>query len=243
MQVYLEENRYLCARNDSIDVRFDKATGKMTRLRLMGQEILHGLGGPTFNGYRYISNDGTRYVIDGRDESVEQRTRVVGFEYSEIEGVLQVKTFLEATVGATVVPYAIVYDIHPEGYVDVDAHFTAGPEFRLPRIGLQLLLDPAFEQVTWYGRGPMENYQDRKDAAFLGLYRSTVTGMEEPYVRAQTMGERTDTRWVDFTTAGGCTVRFRAEDTFDFSALHFTELDLYRVKYGNDLDLVRRNEG
>ena len=242
LKVYLEENRYLCARNDSIDVRFDKTTGKMTRLSLKGQEVLHGLGGPTFNGYRYISNDGTRYVIDGRDESVEQRTRVVGFEYHEMMGVVRVETALEATVGANVVPYAVVYEIHPEGYVDVDARFTAGPDFRLPRIGLQLLLDPAFEQVTWYGRGPMENYQDRKDAAFLGLYRNTVTGMEEPYVRAQTMGERTDTRWVDFTTEGGYTVRFQAEDAFDFSALHFTDPDLYRVKYGNDLDLVRRSE-
>jgi beta-galactosidase len=88
----------------------------------------------------------------------------------------------------------------------------------------------------------MENYQDRKDAAFLGLYRRTVTGMEEPYVRAQTMGERTDTRWVQFSTEDGHTVRFRAESTFDFSALHFTDSDLYRVKYGNDLDLVRRSE-
>ena len=242
LKVYLEENRYLCARNDSINVRFDKATGKMTRLNLMGQEVLHGLGGPTFNGYRYISNDGARYIMDGRDETVDQRTRVTGFNYREDEGVLRVETALEATVGATVVPYTVVYDIHPEGYVDVDARFTVGTDFHLPRIGLQLLLDPAFEQVRWYGRGPMENYQDRKDAAFLGLYRSTVNGMEEPYVRTQTMGERTDTRWVEFSTEGGYTVRFWAEDTFDFSAQHFTDMDLYRVKYSNDLDLVRRNE-
>ena len=242
LKVYLEENRFLCARNDSIDVRFDKATGKMTSLRLGGREILHGLGGPAFNGYRYISNDGTRFIIDGRDESVEQRTRVVGFDYHEVMGMLWVETSLEATVGANVVPYTVIYEVHPEGYVDVDARFTAGQDFRMPRIGLQLLLDPAFEQVSWYGRGPMENYQDRKDAAFLGVYRNTVTGMEEPYVRAQTMGERTDTRWVEFSTEDGRTVSFIAGDTFDFSAQHFTDLDLYRVKYGHDLNLVRRSE-
>ena len=242
LNVYLEENRFLCARNGVMNVRFDKTTGKMTRLNLMGQEVLHGLGGPTFNGYRYISNDGARYIMDGRDESVEQRTRVVGFDYHEVMGMLWVETSLEATVGANVVPYTVIYEVHPEGYVDVDARFTAGQDFRLPRIGLQLLLDPAFEQVSWYGRGPMENYQDRKDAAFLGVYRNTVTGMEEPYVRAQTMGERTDTRWVEFSTEDGRTVSFIAGDTFDFSAQHFTDLDLYRVKYGHDLDLVRRSE-
>ena len=242
LNVYLEESRFLCARNGVINVRFDKASGRMTRLHLNGQEILHGLGGPTLNTFRYISNDGTRYIIDGRDEVAEQRTRVTGFNYREEDGVLRVETALEATVGKTVVPYTIVYEVHPEGYVDVDARFTAGEDFRLPRLGLQLLLDPAFEQVRWYGRGPMENYRDRKDAAFLGEYDSTVTEMAEHYVRTQTMGERTDTRWVEFSTEGGHSVTFIADDTFDFSAQHFTDEDLYRVKYANDLDIVRRSE-
>ena len=242
LNVYLEESRFLCARNGVISVRFDKASGRMTRLRLNGQEILHGLGGPTLNTFRYISNDGTRYIIDGRDEVAEQRTQVTGFNYREEDGVLWVETALEATVGKTVVPYTIVYEVHPEGYVDVDARFTAGEDFRLPRLGLQLLLDPAFEQVRWYGSGPMENYRDRKDAAFLGVYDSTVTEMAEHYVRTQTMGERTDTRWVRFSTEDGHSVSFIADDTFDFSAQHFTDEDLYRVKYANDLDIVRRRE-
>ena len=242
LKVYLEENRFLCARNGVIDVRFDKASGRMTRLRLNGQEVLHGLGGPTLNTFRYISNDGTRYIIDGRDEVAEQRTQVTGFNYREEDGVLRVETALEATVGKTAVPYTIVYEVHPEGYVDVDARFTAGEDFRLPRLGLRLLLDTAFEQVRWYGRGPMENYRDRKDAAFLGLYDCTVTEMAEHYVRTQTMGERTDTRWVEFSTGNGHSVNFIADDTFDFSAQHFTDEDLYRVKYANDLDLVRRSE-
>ena len=242
LKVYLEESRFLCARNGVIDVRFDKSSGRMTRLRLNGQEVLHGLGGPTLNTFRYISNDGTRYIIDGRDEVAEQRTQVTGFNYREENGVLRVETALEGTVGKTVIPYTIVYEVHPEGYVDVDARFTAGDGFRLPRLGLQLLLDPAFEQVRWYGRGPMENYRDRKDAAFLGEYDSTVTEMAEHYVRTQTMGERTDTRWVRFSTEDGHSVSFIADDTFDFSAQHFTDEDLYRVKYANDLDLVRRSE-
>jgi beta-galactosidase len=242
LTMYLEESRFLCARNEVISVRFDKASGRMTRLRLNGQEVLHGLGGPTLTTYRYISNDGARYIMDGRDEVADRRTRVTGFSYQEKDGVLRVETALEATVGRTVVPYTIVYEVHPEGYVDVDARFTAGDDFRLPRLGLQLLLDPAYEQVRWYGRGPMENYRDRKDAAFLGVYDTTVTDMAEHYVRTQTMGERTDTRWVEFSAEDGHSVSFIADDKFDFSAQHFTDEDLYRVKYANDLDLVRRSE-
>ena len=242
LKVYLEENRFLCARNDAVSVRFDKATGKLTSLCLDGEEVLHGLGGPTFESYRYLSNDGARYIMDGRDESVEERTRLNGFKYVEKDGSLRVETALEATAGRNVVPYTVIYEVHPEGYVDVDASFTAGERFNLRRLGLQLMLKPAFEQLRWYGRGPMENYQDRKDCAFLGVYENTVTGMAEHYVRTQTMGERTDTRWIAFTADNGRTVTFTAEGTFDFSALHFKDLDLYRVKYGHDLDKVRRSE-
>ena len=242
LKVYLEENRFLCARNDAVSVRFDKATGKLTSLCLDGEEVLHGLGGPTFESYRYLSNDGARYIMDGRDESVEERTRLNGFKYVGKDGSLRVETALEATAGRNVVPYTVIYEVHPEGYVDVDASFTAGERFNLRRLGLQLMLNPAFEQLRWYGRGPMENYQDRKDCAFLGVYENTVTGMAEHYVRTQTMGERTDTRWIAFTADNGRTVTFTAEGTFDFSALHFKDLDLYRVKYGHDLDKVRRSE-
>jgi beta-galactosidase len=105
-----------------------------------------------------------------------------------------------------------------------------------------MLLNPAFERLSWYGRGPMENYQDRKDCAFLGVYDNTVDGMTEHYVRTQTMGERTDTRWLRLATEDGHTVTFTADGTFDFSALHYTDEDLFLVKYGNDLDKIRRSE-
>ena len=240
LKIYQEEGRYLCARNELISVRFDKATGKLTSLCLGGSEILHGLGGPTFHGYRYISNDGTRFVIDGKDESVEERTRVTAFRFFEKDGILKVETSLEATAGVTVVPYTVTYDVYPEGLVDVDARFEV--KGSLPRIGLQLLLNPAYEYLKWYGRGPMENYQDRKDCAFLGIYENTVEGMAEQYVRTQSMGERTDTRWLSFATGDGRSVTFTADGSFDFSALHYTDVDLYRVKYLNDLPNVRRSE-
>ena len=66
--------------------------------------------------------------------------------------------------------------------------------------------------------------------------------MTEPYVRTQSMGGRMDTRWLTFRTQEGHTVTFTADDSFDFSALHYTDEDLYLVKYANDLDKIRRSE-
>jgi beta-galactosidase len=240
LKVYLEEGRFLCARNEKVSVRLDKFHGTLQSLCLDGHEVLHGLGGPVFNGYRYISNDGVRYILSGNDEIQDIPVRLTGFQYKEEDGVLKVETALEAVTGVCVLPYTVVYEVHPGGYVDVSANFIALESFKLPRIGLRMMLNPAFDRLSWYGRGPMENYRDRKDCAFLGIYENTVDGMAEHYVRTQTMGERTDTRWLRLATEDGHTVTFTADGTFDFSALHYTDEDLYLVKYENDLDKIRR---
>ncbi len=242
LKVFVEEGRYLRAQNDRISVRFDKARGSLMSLCLDGQEVLHGMAGFTFNGYRYISNDGVRFIIDGKDEMAASSTRLQSFRHMVRPDCLEVAVELLAQVGTQTVPYTLVYQVHASGCVDVDAHFTADENFALPRIGLRLLLNPAFDRLSWYGRGPMENYQDRKDCAFLGIYENTVDGMEEHYVRTQSMGERTDTRWLRLMGADGRSVTFTADESFDFSALHYTDEDLYLVKYGNDLDKIRRSE-
>ena len=234
LKVYLEEGRFLCARNEAVSVRFDRARGTLLSLCLDGMEVLHGLGGPAFNGYRYISNDASRFVIDGKDELTTVQPRLTGFRFSATDDHLKVVVETEICT--------LVYDVYAAGYVDVDARFRPGKDYTLPRVGLRMLLNPAYEYLSWYGRGPMENYRDRKDCAFLGIYENTVDGMTEPYVRTQSMGERTDTRWLTFRTQEGQTVTFTANGTFDFSALHYTDEDLYLVKYANDLDQIRRSE-
>ena len=240
LRIYREEGRFLCARNSAVSVRFDRARGSLSSLCLDGREVFHGVDGPVFNGYRYISNDGVRFVIDGKDESVSTWTEVVTFRTKESPERLQVEISAIAYVGSRQVPFTIVYDVHAAGCVDVDARFTADESFSLPRLGLRLMLNPVYENLSWYGRGPMENYQDRKDCAFLGVYENTVSGMDEHYVRAQSMGGRTDTRWIRFAGTDGSTLSFTAAENFDFSALHYTDEDLYLVKYGNDLDKIRR---
>ncbi len=242
LRIYTEEGRFLCARNSAVSVRFDRARGSLASLCLDGKEVLHGVEGPVFNGFRYISNDGVRFVIDGKDESVAQKTEIVTFRTKESPECLHVEISAIAHVGSQKVPYTLVYDVQASGCVDVNAYFTADESFALPRLGLRLMLNPAYETLSWYGRGPMENYQDRKDCAFLGIYENTVSGMDEHYVRAQSMGGRTDTRWIRFAAADGRTLTFTAGESFDFSALHYTDEDLYLVKYGNDLDKVRRAE-
>ena len=66
--------------------------------------------------------------------------------------------------------------------------------------------------------------------------------MREYYARAQTMGGRCDTRWLTLTDNIGQGIKITAHGTFDFSALHYTDRELWQVKYGHDLESIRRNE-
>ena len=96
----------------------------------------------------------------------------------------------------------------------------------LPRLGLSLRLDPKLERVSYYGRGPRENYVDRLTGSFVGLYETTVTDLYEPYVRPQDNGYRCDVRWVAFADGTGRGVRFSADEPLFVQALHYGEEDL-----------------
>ena len=96
----------------------------------------------------------------------------------------------------------------------------------LPRFGTSWRLSSALENMSWYGRGPFENYVDRRTAAFVGRYRSTVTDQYVPYVRPQDCGYRCDVREVSFTGKDGRGVCFSSDRPLFVQALHYTWEDL-----------------
>ena len=97
----------------------------------------------------------------------------------------------------------------------------------LLRVGNDLVLSPGFRRIGWYGRGPGENYQDRKQASFVGTYQQTVDEQYFPYARPQESGNKTDVRWVSFTNARGKGIRVVAADSLlQFAALPYSLDDL-----------------
>ena len=103
----------------------------------------------------------------------------------------------------------------------------------LPRLGLSFKLDKALEGIRYYGRGPRENYIDRKTGSFMGLYDSTVTEQFEDYVRPQDNGYKCDVRWAAFTAADGKGVKFSASEPLFLQALHYSAEDLEFARHRN----------
>lgn len=71
-----------------------------------------------------------------------------------------------------------------------------------------------------------ENYQDRKESTFVGLYKSTVKDQIHPYVRPQESGNKTDVRWFTLTSSNGTGLRFSSQSTLNFTARAFLDSDL-----------------
>ena len=235
-KVVEEEKRYLFFRRPGVEITFDKKEGKLTGIRYNGDNMLHLREGWSLNTFRFINNDVRKWQ--------DTQTEVISFDWkcSEDNQSAIVTIQLQETVGDVKVPYTLIYRLYGNGEIDVDASFTTNDDFNLPRLSLQAFFNPSLEQLEWYGRGPIENYRDRKNAAYVGKYQSAVNDMKESYARSQTMGGRCDTRWLTLTNKAGKGIKITAADTFDFSALHYTDKDLFEIKYGHALPDIYRAE-
>ena len=113
------------------------------------------------------------------------------------------------------------HKVHPQGQM---------PAW-LPRIGLTLSLDKSLREVEWYGRGPQASYPDRKTGYKMGIWKSDMDQMYEPYLIPQDYGLRTDNRWVRLTDASGVGLEFSMDSPFAFNAYDCTTENLTKAVY------------
>jgi len=117
------------------------------------------------------------------------------------------------------------YLINNEGAVKVTQQLITDKNAKISnffRFGMQLPMPKSFEYIYFYGRGPVENYIDRKNSQFLGIFKQTVTEQFYPYIRPQETGTKTDIRWWKQTDSSGRGLEFVSEAPFSASALHYT---------------------
>ncbi|HVE16199.1 MAG TPA: beta-galactosidase domain 4-containing protein, partial [Chthoniobacterales bacterium] len=124
----------------------------------------------------------------------------------------------------------LTYTLRSDGSLKVEMTLDLGgdkgtPE--LPRVGVEFALPGSWSHVEWFGRGPQENYRDRKTGAFVGRYTSTVNDWITPYVRPQENGNRTDLRWLKLTNASGTGLLVQSDGApFGATAWPYTQEDL-----------------
>jgi beta-galactosidase len=136
----------------------------------------------------------------------------------------------------------LTYTVTADGRMDLECRFNPiGSLPELPRMGIALALQSDYSNFTWYGRGPQENYPDRKGAALVGLWSGKVSEQAERYPRPQDTGNKEDVRFLRLTNAKGQGIKVEAvENTFSASALNYSANDL--ANEAHECNLLPRKE-
>ncbi|WP_242091873.1 glycoside hydrolase family 2 TIM barrel-domain containing protein [Aestuariivivens sediminicola] len=233
------------ATNDSIatisnahfEIKFNLNTGRLMTLDYGdGNLLIHGLS-PNFwrastdNDFGAKSPQKLAVWNDAtKDQALAEVTFLSGGEHMDLNTNGSVNDFTIKTVydiPAVEGQITIHYSINELGYIRVTNQLSQIKSSlpHLPRFGNNLILKKDYDQVNWFGRGPHENYADRKTSALVGRYKASVSDLYFPYIRPQENGYKTDVRWVSFTNSKGKGLKVHGMQLLNFSAHHQYNVD------------------
>ena len=145
-------------------------------------------------------------------------------------GLREVIITVESTLYAKDSKLTTRYHVFGDGKIHVKNTLIPGEEMpNIPRIGMQMKMPNEYANMKWYGRGPHENYWDRKTGAAVGIYSQKVTEPDHVYVRPQENGNRTDVRWMTLTDKKGRGIRVTGIPLLSVSAWPYSMEDLSKA--------------
>ena len=249
-----DENEKLVISGNGFEYIFDKSTGTLTSFIFKGKELIRQ--GADLNVWRaplanetdewgfWSSNNKHKTDGYGRIAATEWYSAgldklqkiVESLDIQQIDNnniIVEVRdvTTLDTRRGAFFNHYK--YHINASGEMTISHSVVPNGDMPswLPGIGMQWILDKSLNNVQWYGRGPQENYPDRKSGYKTGVYKSTVKDMYEPYLIPQDYGLRCDNRWVRMTDETGTGMEFKGDKLFNFSAHPYSAENLTKALY------------
>jgi beta-galactosidase len=205
---------------------FNLATGRLNSFSFKGTELIKK--GPEPDFWRAPTDNDYGYGMDRKlgvwkkagKKSIVKKASISQPEMGKV--IVSFTYDIPGNEGEKIAEYSSQYNIYGSAEVVVNNKFSKVSEKipEIPRMGMQLQLPEEFMNLKWFGRGPHENYVDRKSSADVGLYESTVDDQYVPYIRPSENGYRTDTRWLTLTDNNGNGILVSGDPLFCFSALN-----------------------
>lgn len=249
-----DEKGMLVIRGKEFEYVFDKTKGELSSIKVKGKELIKR--GAELNVWRaplanetddwgfWSSNKKHISIGNGRMAATEWYSTGLNmlqkvnemFDFRKVdEGnvVVEVRNLRLLGTRRGAFMNHFIYNINCEGEMSIDHSVIPDGDMPawLPRVGMDWILERSLDNVEWYGRGPQENYPDRKSGYKTGIYTSTVSNMYEPYLIPQDYGLRTDNRWVRMTDNQGIGLEFRGDKCFNFSAQPYSTDNLTKALY------------
>ena len=263
---------HLVVKGRRFAAEFDPATGTLDRLRYRGKDVFVPGQGPRLNAFRAIvNNDG--WAARGWFENGLHNLfhSASGMTVEEKDGCVEVSfdvlskapfgSHLEGSTASASCSIAddkdslnvisftshVTWTIARDGSVTLCSKITSDkPELPLGRLGYVMRVPKSLSKLTYYGRGPVENYSDRFTNAFVGIYSDEVSEEVQNYTKPQDMANHEQVRWVSLTGRRNRGVLFEAAQNslkssdsgrpvMSISALPYSAVDLVLAAHQNEL--------
>jgi len=264
-------NEEIKVTGDGFSVSVSQQTGRISAWEINKDELIADTMGPRFNAWRAPIDNDTQWSMERVYKGMWEDSRIADLKHV-VSSVSQ-ETISPSHVRINITTKAINpknktevfmlgyhYNVMGNGEVIIGHSVKVLYDFKgksLPRLGLQMNLSPRFSNVTWYGRGPHENYCDRNVGAQIGIYKSTADKLYVPYIYPQANGNRSDVRYMTVVNDKGVgfsvqvpsldkrqlALFFPANEdltdakggTFNFTALRYTDKILEKAGLTCDL--------
>jgi beta-galactosidase len=219
---------------NGFDVTFNKKDGALNSYMLNGKQQVFAPLLPHFSR-PVTDNDHRGWKADKKLKqwfTAKPQLKNFGIDQSQ-KGVVKVNSTYTLIGDSAIIK--VTYTINGKGAIKVDYSLAADKNLPdLPKVGMQMGILRADSNIAYYGRGPYENYTDRRTASEAGIYNQAISQFMEPYVVPQENGNRTDVRWILLhNKTNGLLVT--ADSLLSMSAWPYTEDNILQAKHTNKL--------
>ncbi len=230
-----------CVCGPDFELTFDKVRAVIADWKVSGKSLVKA--GPKLNFWRATTDNDRAWANakPWRDAGLEHLLHRTDSVKIERLGPAEVKIAAKVRIAPAIHSRAFAcdytYTIFGNGDVVLDVHGVPEGDWpeTLPKIGLTLATPLDMRQVTWFGRGPGENYVDTKQAGKFGKYSFDVDDLYTPYIFPQEFGNRMDVSWVSLTDQHGTGLLAVGDPTINFSAMRFTAEELEKARHTCEL--------
>jgi len=242
-------------KGDGFEAEFDQQTGSIYSLKYGDKTIIAAGNGPKLDALRaFTNNDNWFYApwfeyglhnlqhkmieVTAREKdgkmvlsfTVEsQAPNAASIKGGTSSGKNSIVELTDRKFGANDFKFITnqVWTVYPDGSIELQSSITSTrPSLTLPRLGYVMKVPQEYANFTYYGRGPIDNYADRKSGQFIEQHTNTVAGEFVNFPKPQDMGNHEDVRWCALTNQAGQGAVFIATDRLSVSALQYSALDL-----------------
>ena len=226
---------------NDFELIFDKVKGTFSKIGTAGENILQNNGGPMLHLWRAPHRKDDMWAYPDWEKNGLKELKWVANTVTVTRisaGEIRIKVNLTGTGKQNfIVHHQVTYTINGIGKINVDNNVSfSDPKLILARVGVRMLLNKELDQFDYLGKGPMENYADRKSGFDVGHYFSTVSQQLTPYEKPMECGNHEDVRWANVTSKQGLGIRISEQTALmQVAALPYSDEEMENVEYKIDL--------